>query len=40
MDGYAGIWGITSTISGNGDQGADPNRLVVVFDSLRIPIRP
>lgn len=33
-DGYAGIWGITSTISGNGDQGADPNRLMVVFDSL------
>src|ERR1700733_3074552 len=33
-DGSVGIWGITSTISGNGDQGADPNRLVVVFDSL------
>jgi len=33
-DGYVGIWGITSTISGNGDQGADPNRLMVVFDSL------
>lgn len=33
-DGYVGIWGITSTISGNGDQGADPNQLVVVFDSL------
>jgi hypothetical protein len=32
--GYVGIWGITSTISGNGDQGADPNQLVVVFDSL------
>lgn len=26
--------GITSTVSGNGDQGADPNQLVVVFDSL------
>ncbi len=34
LDGYAAIWGITSTISGNGDQGADPNQLVVVFDSL------
>jgi hypothetical protein len=34
FDGYVGIWGITSTISGNGDQGADPNQLVVVFDSL------
>lgn len=32
--GVAAIWGITSTISGNGDQGADPNQLVVVFDSL------
>jgi hypothetical protein len=32
--GYVGIWAITSTISGNGDQGADPNQLVVVFDSL------
>ena len=33
-DGTATIWGITSTISGNGDQGADPNRLVVVRDVL------
>ena len=33
-DGYVGIWGITSTISGNGDVGADPNQLKVVFDSL------
>jgi hypothetical protein len=28
------IWGITSTVSGNGDQGADPNRLVVITDTL------
>ena len=28
------IWGITSTVSGNGDQGADPNELVVITDSL------
>jgi len=34
LGGYAAIWGITSTISGNGDQGADPNQLVLVFDSL------
>ena len=34
-EGYAAIWGITSTVSGNGDQGADPNHLVVVFDSLK-----
>jgi hypothetical protein len=33
-DGYVGVWGVTSTISGDGDQGADPNQLVVVFDSL------
>jgi hypothetical protein len=34
VDGYVAIWAITSTISGNGDTGADPNQLVVVFDSL------
>jgi len=28
------IYGITSTVSGNGDQGADPNRLVAVTDAL------
>jgi hypothetical protein len=28
------IWAITSTVSGSGDQGADPNRLVVIEDSL------
>jgi len=28
------IWAITSTVSGNGDQGADPNQLVVINDSL------
>ena len=28
-DGTATIWGITSTVSGNGDQGADPNKLVI-----------
>lgn len=32
---YAIIWGITSTVSGSGDQGADPNRLVVIRDELR-----
>ncbi len=26
------IWAITSTVSGNGDQGADPNRLVAITD--------
>jgi hypothetical protein len=28
------IWAITSTVSGNGDQGADPNKLVVITDRL------
>ncbi|WCM23679.1 hypothetical protein NDK50_22770 [Paraburkholderia bryophila] len=28
------IWAITSTVSGNGDVGADPNQLVVVRDIL------
>lgn len=28
------IWAITSTVSGNGDQGADPNQLVVITDTL------
>jgi hypothetical protein len=26
--------GITSTVSGNGDQGADPNKLVRITDKL------
>jgi hypothetical protein len=33
-DGSVTIWGITSTVSGSGDQGADPNKLVSVTDSL------
>jgi hypothetical protein len=33
-DGSVTIWAITSTISGNGDTGADPNLLVSVTDSL------
>ncbi len=33
-DGSATIWGITSTVSGNGDQGADPNKLVAIQDRL------
>ncbi|PVX84449.1 hypothetical protein [Paraburkholderia unamae] len=34
-DGTVTIWAITSTVSGNGDTGADPNRLVAVRDVLR-----
>ena len=33
-DGTATIWAITSTVSGNGDQGADPNKLVMMTDNL------
>ncbi len=33
-DGTATIYAITSTVSGNGDQGADPNKLVVITDKL------
>jgi hypothetical protein len=34
-DGTVTIWAITSTVSGNGDTGADPNRLVAIRDILR-----
>jgi hypothetical protein len=33
-DGAVTIWGVTSTVSGNGDQGADPNKLVMITDTL------
>jgi hypothetical protein len=33
-DGTVTIWAITSTVSGDGDQGADPNELVVITDNL------
>ncbi len=33
-DGTATIWAITSTVSGSGDEGADPNRLVTITDQL------
>jgi hypothetical protein len=39
-DGTVTIWGITSTVSGNGDQGADPNKLVMITDSLAATILP
>ena len=32
-DGTATIYAITSTVSGNGDQGADPNKLVAITDN-------
>jgi Pentapeptide repeats (8 copies)/Pentapeptide repeats (9 copies) len=33
-DGTVTVYGITSTVSGSGDQGADPNKLVTVTDTL------
>jgi hypothetical protein len=33
-DGKVTIWAVTSTISGGGDTGADPDRLVAIRDSL------
>jgi hypothetical protein len=33
-DGRVTIWAITSTVSGSGDQGADPNKLVAITDQL------
>jgi hypothetical protein len=33
-DGTVTIWAVTSTVSGSGDQGADPNKLVRITDTL------
>ncbi len=33
-DNTATIYAITSTVSGSGDQGADPNQLVAIADNL------
>lgn len=33
-DGTVTIWAITSTVSASGDQGADPNKLVMITDVL------
>ena len=34
-DGTVSIWAVTSTVSGGGDQGADPNQLVEITDPLK-----
>nr|WP_199038994.1 hypothetical protein [Dyella sp. ASV24] len=34
-DGRVTIWATTSTVSGNGDTGADPNQLVAIRDTLK-----
>jgi hypothetical protein len=39
-DGTVTIWAITSTVSGSGDQGADPNKLVEITDSLSATTLP
>ena len=33
-DGTATIYAVTSTVSGNGDQGADPNQVMVINDQI------
>jgi hypothetical protein len=39
-NGTATIWGITSTVSGSGDQGADPNRLAAIVDTVAATTPP
>ena len=39
-DGTATIYAITSTVSGNGDQGADPNQLVAITDNIAATTPP
>jgi hypothetical protein len=39
-DGTVTVYAITSTVSGSGDQGADPNRLVTIKDKLAATTLP
>ena len=39
-DGTAVIYATTSTVSGSGDQGADPNKVVAIVDPLRAGTAP
>ncbi|MCL2585612.1 MAG: hypothetical protein FWE35_24510 [Streptosporangiales bacterium] len=39
-NGTVSIWAVTSTVSGGGDQGADPNQLVKITDSLNATSAP
>jgi hypothetical protein len=39
-NGTVTIWAATSTVSGNGDQGADPNQLVSITDNLSATSAP
>jgi hypothetical protein len=39
-NGTVTIWAVTSTVSGSGDQGADPNKLVAITDRLSAAALP
>ncbi|HEY3773348.1 MAG TPA: hypothetical protein VGL69_10170 [Solirubrobacteraceae bacterium] len=39
-NGTATIYGVTSTVSGGGDEGADPNSLVAITDNIRATAAP
>ena len=39
-NGTVTIWAVTSTVSGSGDQGADPNKLVAITDKLSAAALP
>ena len=39
-NGTVTIWAVTSTVSGGGDQGADPNKLVEITDQVRATSLP
>lgn len=39
-DGTVTIYAVTSTVSGNGDQGADPNKVVAITDALTATTLP
>jgi len=39
-NGTVSIWAIASTVSGGGDQGADPNKLVMITDKIAATTRP
>jgi hypothetical protein len=39
-NGTVTIWAVTSTVSGSGDQGADPNKLVAITDKLSAAMLP
>ena len=39
-DGTVTIWAVTSTVSGNGDVGADPNKLVKITDTVAATTLP